>query len=116
MTASKPPTLRLSGVTRVYHQGHKELKIFAGLDLEYSPAVLDWRPCPRVELDNLGGRHRHLYRRVLESEGLQPALRTPPELDTFPAEDGWREHVAQCLAIYRELSTERVLPVLAAAT
>ena len=92
--------------------------VFAGLGLDYSPAVLDWRPCPAVELDNLGGKHKHLYRRVLESDGLQPALRRPPELESFPAEGGWREHVEECLAIYRRLSKARVspAPALAAVT
>ena len=84
--------------------------LFARLGLEFSPAILDWRPCPKVELDNLGGRHRHLYRRVLESDGLQPARREPPAIDTFPVEGGWRDHVRECLDIFRELSAARVEP------
>lgn len=89
--------------------------VFARLELDYSPSILDWRPCPKLELDNLGGRHRHLYRRVLESDGLQPASRQPPPVESFPAEDRWREHVEDCVAIYRDLSTARVAPALAAA-
>lgn len=84
--------------------------VFAGLGLEYMPAILDWRACPEVELDNLEGRHRHLYRRVLESDGLQPAVRRPPSIESFPADGGWRGHVEECLAIYRDLSTARVAP------
>ena len=84
--------------------------VFSGLGLSYTPAILDWRACPEVELDNLAGRHRHLYRRVLESDGLQPALRRPPAIESFPAPGGWRDHVEECLAIYRDLSMARVVP------
>ena len=84
--------------------------LFAGLGLTYSPSLLQWRSCPKIELDNLGGRHRHLYRRVLESVGLQPATRTLPEIDSFPAREGWRSHVRTCVEIYHDLFAARVEP------
>ena len=88
-------------------------EVCSKLDLPFTKSMLVWQACPEVELDNLGGRHRHLYRRVLESDGLQPAVRQPPEIESFPEEEGWREHVRECLAIYRDLSAARVVPARA---
>jgi hypothetical protein len=75
------------------------------LGLSWEPSMLTWRAHPDLDLDNLGGRHTHLYRRVLESTGLEPANEPVPPLSAFPAERGWRDHVVQCLAVYDELST-----------
>lgn len=80
-------------------------ELFAALDLPFEPSLVAWRACPEVELDNLGGRHRHLYGAVLASSGIQPELTEVPPLDSFPTEDGWRDHVEHCLAIYRESSS-----------
>ncbi len=85
--------------------------------LSWSSDCLRWQPCPQVELDNLAGKHRHLYGQVLASSGLEPDAATIPPLDSFPEEDGVRDHVARCLEIYRELreAPERVTPVSDAA-
>lgn len=87
-------------------------ELFKALGLPFQPDMLDWRPCPEVELDNLGGRHRHLYGAVLRSAGLRPETSTPPELSSFPLDDGWRDHVAHCLSIYEETgqAAERLRP------
>ncbi|MDH3402787.1 MAG: hypothetical protein OES32_06745 [Acidobacteriota bacterium] len=87
-------------------------QVFAHFGLEFSPAMLEWRPCPEVELDNLGGRHRHLYGEVLASAGIKPDSDPIPPLESFPEEDGWRDHVARCLDIYAQLaaSDRRVGP------
>lgn len=87
-------------------------ELFAKLGLPFETKMLDWRPCPEVELDNLGGRHRHLYTAVLSSSGVAPDGSDPPALASFPTERGWREHVECCLSIYRELrqSVECVQP------
>ncbi len=81
--------------------------------LPWSDECLDWNACEEVELDNLGGAHRHLYGEVLASTGLKPDLSMVPTLDSFPEEDGVREHIMHCLEIYRELrqAPERILPV-----
>ena len=80
--------------------------------LAWSDECLEWQACEDVELDNLGGAHRHLYGEVLASTGLKPDLSMVPTLDFFPEEDGVRAHVNHCLEIYRELrqAPERVLP------
>ena len=68
--------------------------------------MLAWNPCEdTVNLDNLDGKHQHLYSRVLNSNALQPANEAIPELDEFPEEHGIREHVEFCLEIYKTLKT-----------
>ncbi len=88
-------------------------ELFGSLRLPFEASLLAWRACPEVELDNLGGRHRHLYRAVLSSSGIQPELSEIPPLDFFPTEEGWRDHVEHCLAIYRGMSDSaaRIRPV-----
>lgn len=86
-------------------------EVFARLGLPFGPEMLRWRPCPEVDLDNLGGDHRHLYRKVLKSTGIMPDETPVPSLDDFPAKRGWRDHIARCLTIYEEeaASSERIL-------
>lgn len=78
-------------------------QVFGRLGLPFSAEMLSWKSLPDIDLDNLGGRHSHLYRRVLESTGLQPALEPIPGVDFFPDEGGVRAHVERCLTIYRSL-------------
>ncbi len=87
-------------------------QVMGRFGLPWSDECLDWNACEDVELDNLGGAHRHLYGEVLASTGLKPDLAMVPTLDSFPEEDGVREHVAHCLEIYRQLreAPERILP------
>ena len=82
--------------------------------LPYSGECLRWHACEEVELDNLDGQHRHLYGEVLASTGIKPDEAPIPALESFPEEDGVRDHVARCLRIYDELrrAPERVLPVV----
>ncbi len=76
--------------------------VFERLGLPFTPQLLEWRPCEHIRLDNLDGRHDHLYRRVLASAGILPCQPIPP-LSDFPVENGVREHVARCLEIYHAL-------------
>ena len=92
-------------------------RLFARLGLPFEEGMLCWKACPELELDNLGGRHRHLYERVLSSTGVLPEATEPPSLDLFPERAGWRAHVERCLEIYRRLRDreERIrLPARAA--
>lgn len=79
-------------------------RLFETCGLVFDAAMLEWRTCPEVELDNLGGRHRHLYGQVLESDGIRSDMMPIPPLESFPAEHGWRDHVSRCLEIYRDLA------------
>jgi hypothetical protein len=87
-------------------------QILGRFGLPYSDECLRWQVCEQVELDNLGGKHRHLYGEVLASDGLKPDTSQTPPLDSFPQEDGVRDHVAHCLEVYERLqhSSQRVLP------
>ena len=78
--------------------------LFDRLGLTFDDDMLKWKACPDVDLDNLGGRHRHLYRRVLSSTGILAEESEPPPVASFPKPNGWREHVARCLEIYRGLA------------
>jgi hypothetical protein len=72
-------------------------------EFEFSPAMLRWRACPHIELDNLQGPHRHLYARVLASTGIAPEDEPVPALHEFPEDGGLRAHVHSCLEIYERL-------------
>jgi len=91
-------------------------ELFDSVGLPFESAMLEWRACPQVELDNLGGRHRHLYGAVLLSSGIRKENEEVPELSSFPNEGGWRDHVAQCVEIYEEFApaAERVQPAAVA--
>ena len=85
---------------------------FDRLGLSFSTDMLTWRPYAEVKLDNLEGAHRHLYKRVLESRGIEAATEPIPPLDSFPTTHGFRQHVADCLEIYKVLREDcaRILP------
>lgn len=84
-------------------------RVLDAFGLPFSEASLSWRACSEVELDNLEGAHRHLYERVLGSDGIQPADEPVPDLASFTQEGGWRDHVARCLEIYRDLRESSAL-------
>ena len=87
-------------------------QVFERIGLPFDPSMLSWNALPHVDLDNLGGRHSHLYRRVLNSKGIEPAVEPTYPIDWFPVEGGVRAHVLRCLEIYRDLhaSDARIKP------
>ncbi len=83
--------------------------LFERLGLEFSADFLRWEPAGRLEIGELGGlegEQSAWYERVLSSRGLEPARSAPPDLGTFPEERGFRDHVRECLALYRELGAD----------
>lgn len=78
-------------------------QVFERLGLSYSADILAWRSGGGIDLDNLDGRHRHLYRRVLRSRGIEPPVEDVPPLESFPEEGGWRDHVEWCMGVYEAL-------------
>lgn len=64
-------------------------------------SLLDWIPNPNIELDNLNGRHRHLYKRVLSSNSIVKPYEEMPEINDFP--DYFKNHVLDALKIYQSL-------------
>jgi hypothetical protein len=93
------------------HQESIFSQIFGRFNLGFDKKMLTWSPTD-VDLDNLGGQHHHLYRRVLESRGLQPESEPIPPIDSFPIANGFRDHVARCLEQFRTLrnSPARIRP------
>ncbi len=81
------------------------------LGLPFTPQMLSWPSLGEVPLGQLGAEQRHWYARVLASSGFERATEPTPELDAFPATDGMRAHVSECVRIYRETLTD--LQVLA---
>lgn len=77
--------------------------LFAKLHLDFSEQMLTWRSHHDVDIDNLEGQHRHLYRRALHSTTVEPALEPIPAIKDFPRENGFRKHVVHCLKIYETL-------------
>lgn len=80
-------------------------RVLERLGLGYDDELLAWRSGEHLEIDNLDGRHDHLYRRVLRSRGIEPPVEVIPSRDFFPEEGGWRKHVEWCLESYDRLLT-----------
>jgi hypothetical protein len=76
------------------------------LGLAYDPSLLTWGASEATGLSSVSGSDDPFYRQVLESRGLEPDTERMPELDEFPAQDGFREHVAACVEQYEALRTE----------
>jgi len=77
------------------------------LGLSYDPTLLSWGASEATGLSAVSGADDPFYRQVLESRGLEPDTERLPELDEFPAEAGFRQHVAECVAQYEELRAAR---------
>ncbi len=77
--------------------------LLAKLGLSYSPELLRWGSSPATGLSAVSGEGDPFYRRVLQSGGIEAPDEEVPELDSFPADGGFRRHVAECLARYEEL-------------
>lgn len=59
-------------------------------------SLLDWIPNPtNIELDNLNGKHSHLYKRVLASNSVIKPCEEIPEINDFP--DYFKDHVLGAL-------------------
>ncbi|MFD9737223.1 hypothetical protein [Umezawaea sp. NPDC059074] len=70
--------------------------------VEFTPRMLSWPSRGDLDLGQLGGAQRHWYEQVLTSTGFEPELRPPPSSEEFPARDGMRAHVAECVDLYRD--------------
>lgn len=78
-------------------------QVFSKMGLPFHRGMLSWQACPEVEIDNLNGQHDHLYQQVLSSTGILADTESIPPLDSFPRENGYRDHVRACLRIYDRL-------------
>lgn len=73
------------------------------LGLPYSPELLTWESSAATGLSAVSGGDDPFYRRVLASGGIEPPAEPVPDLDRFPAQDGFRDHVAACVERYEAL-------------
>lgn len=71
------------------------------IGLTFTPQMLSWPSAPNLPLGGLDGAQNHWYSRVLTSNGFQPCDEEVPELDTISDSGGMREHIVECLRIYR---------------
>ena len=78
-------------------------QVFMRLGLPFQEKMLRWNSRPDIDIDNLDGDHHHLYQEVLSSTGMLPDTDVIPSLESFPAENGYRAHVKQCMLIYQRL-------------
>lgn len=80
--------------------------LLARLGLAWTPSLLSWSSSEATGLSSVSGAQDPFYQQVLESRGLEPDTERMPELDEFPAQDGFREHVAACVERYEALRAE----------
>lgn len=78
-------------------------KLFTRLHLSFSEDFLFWKPHPNIDIDNLYGKHTHLYTKVLQSDRLIPDQDPIPSIESFPEDNGLRQHITECLGIYTQL-------------
>ncbi len=65
--------------------------------------VLSKSSQPVVGIDNLDGVHDHLYVEVLSSTGMLSDTDAVSAIESFPNENGYRDHVRECMRIYERL-------------
>jgi len=73
------------------------------LGLDFTPDLLAWSASEATGLSAVSGAEDPFYRRVLDSQGLEPPAERIPDLTEFPTDGGFRAHVAECVAQYEEL-------------
>lgn len=73
------------------------------LGLPFTPDLLAWRSSEATGLSAVSGAADPFYQRVLDSQGIEPPDERIPDLAEFPADGGFRRHVAECVAQYEEL-------------
>jgi hypothetical protein len=71
------------------------------LGLPFTRDMLSWPKADDVSFGRLDGEQNRWYSRVLSSTGFQRPTEKVPRLDAFPAENGMRAHVADCLDAYQ---------------
>jgi len=73
------------------------------LGLTFTPELLKWQSSEATGLSAVSGSDDPFYQRVLDSTGIEAPAEKIPELSAFPADGGFRQHVAECVEQYEEL-------------
>jgi len=79
------------------------------LGLAFTPELLSWQSSEATGLSAVSGSDDPFYQRVLGSSGIEPPAERLPDLAEFPADGGFRQHVAECVTQYEELRPSRGL-------
>ena len=82
------------------------------LGLRFTPDLLRWQSSEATGLSAVSGADDPFYRRVLDSQGMEPPAERIPDLTEFPTDGGFREHVAECVAQYEEPRARAEIPAL----
>ena len=77
--------------------------VFARLGLSFSEAMLSWRACGTWISTTWRATTATSTPPCCRAPGSTAETDKPPPLDWFPVEEGFRDHVAACLEIYRAL-------------
>lgn len=83
--------------------------LLARLGLTFSPDLLAWESSTATGLSSVSGADDPFYQRVLDSRGLEAPAERIPDLTEFPADGGFRRHVAECVERYEELVRSTVV-------
>lgn len=75
--------------------------LLEALGLAFTPDLLRWKSSAATGLSAVSGAEDPFYRRVLDSQGIEPPAERIPDLAEFP--EPLRAHVAACVAQYEEL-------------
>lgn len=81
--------------------------ILDALGLSFAPELLRWESSRATGLSSVSGAADPFYQRVLQSRGLEAPAEEIPELEAFPEQDGFRDHVAACVEQYEALRAAR---------
>lgn len=76
--------------------------LLEAVGLEFDEAVLDWAPVRRETVQAVADQGAW-YERVLASDRLEAADEPMPDMASFPAEGGFRDHVQLCCEMYQQL-------------
>ena len=90
---------------------HPELvapPLLESLGLDFDESLLHWTPV-RPETVRAVADQGAWYERVLSSKGLEREDELIPEVTSFPAELGFREHVEWCCGVYEALQRDAFL-------
>ena len=77
-------------------------RVLEALGLEFEESTLDWSPVKRETVQAVADQGQW-YERVLSADRLEAPSEAVPELESFPAEGGFRDHVERCCSIYQKL-------------
>ena len=77
-------------------------QVLQALGLEYEESVLDWKPVKKETVQSVADQDQW-YERILSADRLEAATEPIPDLESFPADGGFREHVAKSCETYQKL-------------